>query len=69
MSPPSDEALSEALRPLTAAPKEAAVFCDIDGTLAPIVRRAEDAHVRERVPLLLAALARRYRVVACISGR
>ena len=69
MSAPSDEALSEALRPLTAAPSEAAVFCDIDGTLAPIVRRAEDAHVREEVPRLLAALARRYRVVACISGR
>jgi trehalose 6-phosphate phosphatase len=65
----SDEALAEALDPLTAAPERAAVFCDIDGTLAPIVRRAEDAHVREEVPLLLSRLARRYGVVACVSGR
>jgi trehalose 6-phosphate phosphatase len=59
----------EALRPLTAEPRRAALFCDIDGTLAPIVRRAEDAHVRVEVSVLLGKLARRYGCVACISGR
>ena len=61
--------LAEALRPLRDEPRQAGVFCDIDGTLAPIVGRAEDAHVREEVPLLLGRLARRYGCVACVSGR
>ena len=61
--------LAESLRPLTEAPDSAAVLCDIDGTLAPIVRRAEDAHVSEEVSLLLERLARRYLCVACVSGR
>jgi trehalose 6-phosphate phosphatase len=47
----------------------AAVLCDIDGTLAPIVDRAEEAAVPEHVSRLLARIARRYGVVACISGR
>ena len=55
--------------PLTADPARAAVFCDIDGTLAPIVKRAEEAHVREETSLLLGRLARRYGCVACVSGR
>jgi trehalose 6-phosphate phosphatase len=61
--------LEEALRPLTADPARAAVFCDVDGVLAPIVRRAEDAHVREETSVVLGRLARRYACVACISGR
>ena len=69
MSAPTAETLAESLRPLTEAPDTAAVLCDIDGTLAPIVRRAEDAHVREEVSLLLGRLARRYLCVACVSGR
>ena len=69
MSAPAHEMVAEALRPVTAAPERSAVFCDIDGTLAPIVRLAEDAHVREEVPRLLGRLARRYRLVACVSGR
>ena len=36
---PTAEMLAETLRPLTDVPGEAAVFCDIDGTLAPIARR------------------------------
>jgi trehalose 6-phosphate phosphatase len=67
-APPAD-ALAEALRPLTAEPRRAAVLCDIDGTLAPIVRRAEDAKVHKDVSLLLGRLARRYGCVGCISGR
>jgi trehalose 6-phosphate phosphatase len=61
--------LAETLRPLTDVPGEAAVFCDIDGTLAPIVQRADDAKVPEAASRLLAAIARRYGCVGCISGR
>ncbi len=63
------EGLADALRPLTEAPELAAVLCDIDGTLAPIVARAEDAQVPAEASRTLAALARRYGLVACISGR
>jgi trehalose 6-phosphate phosphatase len=59
----------EALRSLTADPARAALFFDVDGTLAPIVQRAEDAQVPKETSLLLARLSRRYACVACISGR
>jgi trehalose 6-phosphate phosphatase len=59
----------EALQPLLADPTRAAVLCDIDGTLAPIVRRAEEARVSVETSVLLGRLARRYGLVACISGR
>ena len=59
----------EALRPLTADPARSALFFDVDGTLAPIVQRAEDAKVPKETSLLLARLSRRYGTVACISGR
>jgi trehalose 6-phosphate phosphatase len=63
------ETLAETLRPLTERPGSAAVFCDIDGTLAPIVARAEEAAVPDQTSRLLGRIARRYAVVACISGR
>ena len=69
MPAPTADTLAETLRPLTADPDQAAVFCDIDGTLAPIVSRPEDAHVHESVSRLLAQLGRRYGLVACVSGR
>lgn len=69
MSAPTAETLRESLRPLTDDPERAAIFCDIDGTLAPIVRRPEEAHVRGEVSLLLSRLGRRYGCVACVSGR
>ena len=69
MSAPPAEALEQALRPLMADPARAAVLCDVDGVLAPIVQRAEDAKVRKEVSVLLGKLARRYGCVACISGR
>src|SRR3954453_19033778 len=61
--------LSDAIAPLRADPSKAGVLLDIDGVLAPIVRHASDAHVREptRVPLI--AVAKRYGLVACVSGR
>jgi trehalose 6-phosphate phosphatase len=61
--------LAEALEPLRSEPSRAAILLDVDGTLAPIVRHADDAHVPEptRVPLI--AVAKRYGLVACVSGR
>ena len=69
MSQPTADTLADALRPLTDDPGRAAVLVDIDGTLAPIVQRAQDAHVPKQTSRLLAALTRRYGLVACISGR
>jgi trehalose 6-phosphate phosphatase len=61
--------LSEALAPLRADPARSAVLLDIDGVLAPIVRHAEDAHVPEHTRAPLIAVARKYGLVACVSGR
>jgi trehalose 6-phosphate phosphatase len=61
--------LSEALAPLRASPSRAAILLDIDGTLAPIVEHAADARVPEATRRLLVGIARRYAVVACVSGR
>ena len=61
--------LSDALAPLRADPARAAILLDIDGTLAPIVEHAADAHVPESTRQLLIEIARRYGVVACVSGR
>jgi trehalose 6-phosphate phosphatase len=61
--------LSEALAPVRAKSARVAVLFDIDGTLAPIVQHAADARVPEGTRQLLIAIARRYQVVACVSGR
>jgi trehalose 6-phosphate phosphatase len=61
--------LSEALAPLRADPQRAAILLDIDGTLAPIVENAADAHVPETTRQLLIGVARRFGRVACVSGR
>jgi len=61
--------LVEALEPIRSDPSRAAVLLDIDGTLAPIVRHADDAHVPEATRTLLIEIAQRYGVVACVSGR
>ncbi len=66
---PTAETVAEALRPLTEAPERAAIFLDVDGTLAPIVERAEDARVPDASARLLRDLASRYAIVACVSGR
>jgi len=59
----------EALEPIRSDPDRGAVLLDIDGTLAPIVRHATDAHVPEATRSLLIEIGRRYRVVGCVSGR
>jgi|SRR5271166_4527957 len=61
--------LVEALEPIRADPDHSAVLLDIDGTLAPIVRHAADAHVPEATRSLLIEIASRYRLVGCVSGR
>lgn len=61
--------LSEALAPLRAHPDGAAILLDVDGTLAPIVDNASDAHVPQSTRQLLTAVANRYGLVACVSGR
>jgi trehalose 6-phosphate phosphatase len=61
--------LSEALAPLRQNAERTAIMLDIDGTLAPIVDHAADAHVPESTRQLLIAVARIYGLVACISGR
>ena len=61
--------LSEALAPVRENPARAAILLDIDGTLAPIVKYAAEARVPEQTRVLLIEIARRYQVVACVSGR
>ena len=50
-------------------PKRAALFLDVDGVLAPIVPRPEDARVPDETRTELRRLNERYALVACISGR
>ena len=61
--------LGDALTPVTENPSRAGIFLDVDGTLAPIVERAEDARVPAETVDALRRLAERYACVACISGR
>jgi trehalose 6-phosphate phosphatase len=50
-------------------PSRAAILLDVDGVLAPIVPRSEDARVPEDTRAELRRLQRGYALVACISGR
>jgi trehalose 6-phosphate phosphatase len=50
-------------------PSRTALFLDVDGVLAPIVPRPEDARVPEETCAELRRLNERYALVACISGR
>ena len=63
------DAWEQLLGPLRAEPRRAAVLSDIDGTLAPIVERAEEAAVPTEAREALAALNERYGLVGCVSGR
>jgi|SRR5450830_273765 trehalose 6-phosphate phosphatase len=57
------------LAEFAADPSRAAVLLDVDGTLAPIVSRPEEARVPDATRALLRQLAARYALVACVSGR
>jgi len=50
-------------------PVHAAILTDVDGTLAPIAPRPEEAAVLEGASEVLARLSERYGLVGCISGR
>jgi trehalose 6-phosphate phosphatase len=50
-------------------PTATAVLLDVDGVLAPIVARPEDARVPNETRAELRRLAERYALVACVSGR
>jgi trehalose 6-phosphate phosphatase len=67
--PQSAATLDELLRPLREDPKRSAVMLDVDGTLAPIVQHPDDAHMPETTRRPLIDVAKRYGVVACVSGR
>lgn len=61
--------LAELIAPLRDAPEESAVLFDVDGTLAPIVGDPGRATVPAPTRAALRALARRFALVACVSGR
>jgi len=50
-------------------PERSALFLDFDGTLAPIVADPDEARPLAEAPELLADLARRFGLVAVVSGR
>src|SRR3954447_6444080 len=58
-----------ALQALREEPWRAATLLDVDGTLAPIVRHADDALVPEATRMRLIEVSRVYALVACVSGR
>lgn len=62
-------AAAAALAPLLADPGRAGVLLDLDGTLAPIVSRPEDAAITEAVRSSLEAIAARYALAAIVTGR
>jgi trehalose-phosphatase len=62
-------AWQELLEPLRAAPAKAAILTDFDGTLAPIVERAEDAKLPGEARAVLERLIGHYGLVGAVSGR
>ena len=54
---------------LRRAPDRAAILLDVDGTLAPIVARPEEARVPDETRDVLRGLVARYRLVAAVTGR
>lgn len=68
MSAAADQS-NHLLAPFFAEPERCAVLTDVDGTLAPIVDRPEDAAVPRETTRVLRALAARFALVACVTGR
>jgi trehalose 6-phosphate phosphatase len=58
-----------ALAPLLIDPPQSAVVCDFDGTLSPIVEDPSRARLADGMGGVLGRLARRFGVVAVVSGR
>jgi trehalose 6-phosphate phosphatase len=66
---PPASTLEELLAPLRADPEHSAILLDVDGVLAPIVEQPDDAHMPETTRRPLIEVAKRYGIVACVSGR
>lgn len=66
---PRSSQLSDLLTPLRSNPRRSGVLTDFDGTLAPIVLDPGASAPLEGATRLLDLLARRYAVVAVLSGR
>ncbi|MEZ5076217.1 MAG: trehalose-phosphatase [Solirubrobacterales bacterium] len=64
-----EAAWGDLLAPLRADLDRTAVLTDVDGTLAPIAVRAEDAQVPEAARRALTTLSGRCGLVGCVSGR
>jgi trehalose 6-phosphate phosphatase len=64
-----EDELQRLLAPLRGDPARGAILTDIDGTIAPIVVDPTAAAVPESTRELLRALADRYALVGCLSGR
>lgn len=64
-----DSRLLGALDALRDAPAEVAILCDVDGTLAPIVARPEDAALVPGARPVLASLRDQVRLLGFVSGR
>jgi trehalose 6-phosphate phosphatase len=61
--------LDALVAPLRSEPASAAILCDVDGTLAPIVDDPGAAAVPEATREILRGLAASYALVACLTGR
>lgn len=61
--------MTDQLRRLAEDPDHTAIVLDVDGTLAPIVARPEEAAVPESTKAELTRLVERYALVACVTGR
>jgi trehalose 6-phosphate phosphatase len=59
----------DALARLRAEPERVAILLDIDGTLAPIVERPEEARVPDETRAVLRSLVARYGLVGAVTGR
>jgi trehalose 6-phosphate phosphatase len=64
-----DRRVAELLAPLRERPERAAVLCDVDGTLAPIVPRPEDARLLDGSREVLEAVRGRVLLLGFVSGR
>ncbi|HSK50214.1 MAG TPA: trehalose-phosphatase [Solirubrobacterales bacterium] len=65
----SARAWTPLLDPLRRDPGATAILTDVDGTLAPIAERAEEAAVPAAARAALERLSERYALVGCVSGR
>jgi trehalose 6-phosphate phosphatase len=66
---PPSPAVRRALAPLLVDPATTAIVSDFDGTLSSIVDRPAEARPLDGAVDVLALLARRFRLVAVVSGR